>query len=370
MSYEKLPEIPDVDYKSIKLERLTVAPADADIDEALGNLAENVQNFDTKKGKAADGDQVVIDFKGLLDGEPFDGGAAEDYPLVLGSNSFIPGFEEQLIGAKKGEEKKLDVTFPEEYGAEHLAGKAVVFEVTVKEVKKPVPAEIDDEMAKKYGAEDLAALKGQISERLQAEFAGAARAVMKRKLLDQLDEKVSFELPPALVEAEAAQIAHQLWHEENPRGGRPRPPRDRSHRRARETGRAPGEAGSSAGRAGPEERHPGLRRRDVPGDHGAGAPVPGSGTRLLRVRAEERGRAAADPRAALRGQGRRFRLRDVRDHRKGGLQGRSEGRRGRARGRVIAPPSREGLKGAVLRGRPFCIGFFSPSGRESVADIG
>jgi trigger factor len=217
MSYEKLPEIPEVDYKSIKLERLTVAPADADIDEALGNLAENVQNFDTKKGgKAAEGDQVVIDFKGILDGEAFEGGAAEDYPLVLGSNSFIPGFEEQLIGAKKGEEKKLDITFPEEYGAEHLAGKAVVFEVTVKEVKKPVPAEIDDELAKKYGAEDLEALKGQISERLKAEYSGAARAVMKRKLLDQLDEKVSFELPPALVDAEAAQIAHQLWHEENP----------------------------------------------------------------------------------------------------------------------------------------------------------
>jgi trigger factor len=217
MSYEKLPEIPEVDYKSIKLERLTVAPADADVDEALGNLAENVQNFDTKKGgKAAEGDQVVIDFKGILDGEAFEGGAAEDYPLVLGSNSFIPGFEEQLIGAKKGEEKKLDITFPEEYGAEHLAGKAVVFEVTVKEVKKPVPAEIDDELAKKYGAEDLEALKGQISERLKAEYSGAARAVMKRKLLDQLDEKVSFELPPALVDAEAAQIAHQLWHEENP----------------------------------------------------------------------------------------------------------------------------------------------------------
>jgi len=217
MSYEKLPEIPEIDYKSITLEKLTVAPADADIDEALKNLAENVQNFDTKKGgKAAEGDQVVIDFKGILDGEPFEGGAAEDYPLVLGSDSFIPGFEEQLIGAKKGEEKKLDITFPEEYGAEHLAGKDVVFEVTVKEVKKPVPAEVDDELAKKYGAEDLDALKGQITERLQAEYAGAARAVMKRKLLDQLDEKLSFELPPALVDAEAAQIAHQLWHEENP----------------------------------------------------------------------------------------------------------------------------------------------------------
>jgi len=217
MSYEKLPEIQEIDYKSISLERMTVAPADADIDEALGNLAESAQNFATKKGgKAADGDQVVIDFKGLLDGEAFEGGTAEDYPLVLGSNSFIPGFEEQLIGSKKGDEKSLDITFPEDYGAEHLAGKPVAFEVTVKEVKKPVPAEIDDEMAKKYGAEDLEALKGQITERLKAEFSGAARAVMKRKLLDQLDEKVTFDLPPALVEAEAKQIAHQLFHEENP----------------------------------------------------------------------------------------------------------------------------------------------------------
>jgi hypothetical protein len=105
-------------------------PAEADIDEALGNLAENVQNFDTKKGgKAADGDQVVIDFVGKVDGEAFEGGSAEDYPLVLGSNSFIPGFEEQLIGVKKGEEKGVEVTFPEEYGAEHLAGKAVVFDL-------------------------------------------------------------------------------------------------------------------------------------------------------------------------------------------------------------------------------------------------
>ncbi|MFW5655577.1 MAG: trigger factor [Roseicyclus sp.] len=217
MSYEKLPEIPEVDYKAISLERLAVTPSDEDIDEALGNLAENVQDFATKKGgKAADGDQVVIDFVGKLDGEPFEGGAAEDYPLVLGSNSFIPGFEEQLIGVKKGEEKSIEVTFPEEYGAEHLAGKDVVFDVTVKEVKKPVPAEVDDELAKKYGAEDLEALKGQIAERLKAEYSGAARAVMKRKLLDQLDEQVNFDLPPSLVDAEAGQIAHQLWHEENP----------------------------------------------------------------------------------------------------------------------------------------------------------
>ena len=216
MSYEKLPEIPEVDFKALSLEKLVVAPAEADVQDALKNLAESAQNFATKKGKAADGDQVVIDFVGKVDGEAFEGGSAEDYPLVLGSNSFIPGFEDQLIGVKAGEEKAVEVSFPEEYGAEHLAGKAAVFDCTIKEVKKPVAAEIDDELANKFGAEDLAALTGQIEERLKAEYAGAARAVMKRKLLDQLDAAVKFDLPPSLVEAEAKQIAHQLWHEENP----------------------------------------------------------------------------------------------------------------------------------------------------------
>ncbi|WJY20494.1 trigger factor [Fontisubflavum oceani] len=216
MSYEALPEIPDVDYKKLTLERLVVAPGEADVEEALGKIAESAQNFATKKGKAADGDQVVIDFLGKVDGEAFDGGAAEDYPLVLGSNSFIPGFEEQLIGTKAGEEKDVEVSFPEEYQAEHLAGKAAVFECKVKEVKKPVPAEVNDDLAKQYGAEDLAALKGQIAERMKAEYAGAARQVLKRQLLDQLDAQVAFDLPPSLVDAEAGQIAHQLWHEENP----------------------------------------------------------------------------------------------------------------------------------------------------------
>ncbi len=135
---------------------------------------------------------------------------------MLGSNSFIPGFEEQLVGAKAGEEVEVKVTFPEEYGAENLAGKDAAFACTVKAVKAPAAAEIDDELAKKYGAEDLDALKGQITERLEAEYGQAGRAVMKRKLLDLLDEKVKFELPPSLVDAEAGQIAHQLWHEENP----------------------------------------------------------------------------------------------------------------------------------------------------------
>ncbi len=218
MSYEALPEIPEVDFSKIKLEKMVVEADEAAIDEALQNLAENAQNFeDRKKGsKAKDGDQVVIDFVGKVDDVAFEGGSAEDFPLVLGSNQFIPGFEDQLVGVKAEEEKSVEVTFPEEYGNADLAGKPAVFDVTVKAVKAPKPAEIDDELAKKFGAEDLEALKGQISERLMSEYTGAARAVMKRALLDQLDKAVSFELPPSLVDAEAGQIAHQLWHEENP----------------------------------------------------------------------------------------------------------------------------------------------------------
>lgn len=218
MSYEALPTIPDVDFKAIDLEKLVAKADQAAVDEALANLAENAQDFKDRKktAKAKDGDQIVFDFLGKVDGEAFDGGASEDYPLVLGSNSFIPGFEEQLVGVKTGAEKDVVVTFPEEYGAAHLAGKEAVFSCTVKAVKEPVPAEINDELATKFGAEDLAGLKVQIAERIEAEYAGAARAVMKRALLDALDEKVKFELPPSMVETEAGQIAHQLWHEENP----------------------------------------------------------------------------------------------------------------------------------------------------------
>ena len=216
MSYEALPEIPELDLKSVKLEKLVVKAKDEDIDEALENLAKNAQDFEAKDGAAEDGDQVVFDFVGKVDGEAFEGGSAEDYPLVLGSGSFIPGFEEQLVGVKAGEEKAVTVTFPEEYQAEHLAGKEAVFDCTVKEVKAAKAAEINDDLAKKFGAEDLAALKTQIAEHLEAEYAGAARAVQKRALLDELDGLVSFDLPPSLVDAEAGQIAHQLWHEENP----------------------------------------------------------------------------------------------------------------------------------------------------------
>ena len=218
MSYEALPTIPEVDLKKIKLQKLIAKADKASVDEALANLAKTAQDFsDRKKGsKAKDGDQVTIDFLGKVDGEPFEGGAAEDYPLVLGSNSFIPGFETQLVGVKIGEGIEVKVTFPAEYGSENLAGKDAIFDCKVKSVKAPKAAEINDDLAKKFGAEDMVGLKVQISERLEAEYEGAARSVQKRGLLDALDKMVKFELPPSLVEAEAGQIAHQIWHDENP----------------------------------------------------------------------------------------------------------------------------------------------------------
>jgi trigger factor len=218
MTYEALPAIPEIDPAQVSVDKLVVKADDAAVDEALAELAKSSQDFVARaEGDAAQsGDQVVIDFKGSVDGVPFEGGAAEDYPLVLGSGSFIPGFEEQLIGVKAGDAVEVKVSFPAEYQATHLAGKDAVFACTMKEVKAPVAAEVNDDLAKKYGAESLADLRTKIAERLEAEYNGAARAVMKRSLLDQLDKLVSFELPETLVEAEANQIAHQLWHEEHP----------------------------------------------------------------------------------------------------------------------------------------------------------
>ncbi|MSU89891.1 trigger factor [Rhodobacteraceae bacterium 2CG4] len=218
LSYEALPEVPEADFSGIELEKLVAEIDDASVSEALDNLANSANHFESRaEGDAAqDGDQVVIDFVGKIDGEPFDGGSAEDYPLVLGSNSFIPGFEEQLQGAKAGEERNVEVSFPAEYQAEALAGKQAVFECRIKDVKEPKPAPIDDELAKRFGMDDLEALKAQVRERLADEYAGAARQVLKRNLMDKLDEQFDFDLPPSLVETEAKQIAHQLWHEDNP----------------------------------------------------------------------------------------------------------------------------------------------------------
>ena len=218
LNYETLPDVPEADFSKIKLTRMVTEVDDASVTEALENLAKSANNFEKRKkgSKAKDGDQIVIDFLGKVDDVAFDGGQADDYPLVLGSNSFIPGFEEQLVGAKEGEEVEVKVTFPENYQAETLAGKEAVFTCNVKEVKEPKPAEINDELATKFGVEGLDALKTQISERLEQEYQGASRVLMKRELMDALDKAVSFDLPKSLVKAEADQIAHQLWHDANP----------------------------------------------------------------------------------------------------------------------------------------------------------
>ncbi|MGY6694570.1 MAG: trigger factor [Roseinatronobacter sp.] len=213
LNYEALPKIDAPDFSDVTLEKLVVKADDAAVQEALENLAKNAQNFDEKDGAAENSDQVTMDFEGKIDGEIFEGGAAEDFPLVLGSGQFIPGFEEQLIGVKAGDEKAVTVNFPDDYGAKHLAGKEAVFDCKIKAVKAPGEAKIDDDLAKQFGAESLDALKAQITERLEAEYAQASRAVLKRGLLDALDAKVDFDLPPSLVEAESKQIAHQLWHD-------------------------------------------------------------------------------------------------------------------------------------------------------------
>jgi trigger factor len=218
VAYEALPAIPEIDAGAITLDRLVVTADETAVAEALENLAGSAKSFEDRAAdaKAENGDQVVIDFEGSVDGTPFEGGKAEDYPLELGSNNFIPGFEAQLVGSQAGDSLTVAVTFPADYGAKHLAGKEAAFAVTVKAVKAPLPAAIDDDLAKKFGVDTLETLKGQIAERLAAEYKGAARAVMKRALLDRLDAMVSFDLPSNLVDAEAGQIAHQLWHEENP----------------------------------------------------------------------------------------------------------------------------------------------------------
>ncbi len=213
MALEVMPDFEPVDPKTLKLERPVYEASDADLDEALKELAGQAKSYEDKKGKtvkAADGDQLTIDFLGKLDGEPFEGGAAEDADLVIGSNRFIPGFEEQLKGAKVGEEKTIEVTFPEDYQAKNLAGKLATFDVKVKAIKAEAETQIDDEFAKRIGLESLDKLKDLLRQNLNQQYAGAARFKLKRALLDELDKKHSFDLPPKMVDAEFDGIWQQV----------------------------------------------------------------------------------------------------------------------------------------------------------------
>jgi trigger factor len=213
IALEVIPEFEPADFSGMALKRPVYEPTDKEVDEAVAELAESSKTYEPRKGKtvkAKDGDQLLIDFVGRVDGEVFEGGSAEDATLTLGSGQFIPGFEEQLVGAKPEDEVLVKVTFPAEYQAAQLAGKDAEFTVNVKEVRAPKASKIDDELAQRLGIEDLEKLKELLRSNLQSQFAGATRFKLKRALLDILDEKHDFPLPPRMVEAEFSQIWDQV----------------------------------------------------------------------------------------------------------------------------------------------------------------
>src|SRR5262245_4664254 len=206
IAMEILPKIELADFKGLKLEKLVAEISDAEVDEGVKRVAEANRPYAAKDGKAASGDRVVISFVGTVDGQPFEGGAAEDAPIVLGSGQFIPGFEEQLVGIAAGETRTVSVIFPEAYPSEALKGKPAKFEVTAKSVEAPTEVAIDDDFAKTLGLESLAKLKDAIKERIGREHGAVTRRRLKRALLDQLDERHKFDLPPTMVEEEFGNV--------------------------------------------------------------------------------------------------------------------------------------------------------------------
>lgn len=215
LTFEVMPEFDLPDFSALKLSRPVVEVSDEEVDESIARMAEQQQNFEPKdeKAKAEDGDRLTIDFLGKVDDVAFEGGTAEGASLVLGSGQFIPGFEEQLVGAKAGDDVTVNVTFPDEYGAEHLAGKDAVFDVKVKEVAGPVETKIDDEFATQMGLESLDALKEALKGRIGEDYGRISRNRVKRSLLDELDGLLDFELPPTMLEQELEQIIQQAQSE-------------------------------------------------------------------------------------------------------------------------------------------------------------
>jgi trigger factor len=208
MSIEILPKIELADFKGIQLERLNAEVTDAEVEESLAKIVEQSRPFAAKGegAKAENGDRVTIDFTGKMDGTPFQGGTGGDVALHLGSGTFIPGFEDQLIGVTAGEQRTVNVTFPQIYPAAHLAGKNAEFDITVKSVETPQAVTLDDEFAKSLGLESLAKLREMVKERLTREHAGMSRQKVKRKLLDELDAKHKFTAPPTLVDDEFTNV--------------------------------------------------------------------------------------------------------------------------------------------------------------------
>ena len=210
LAYEIIPAIELKDVSGIKVTREVVDIDEAEVTEQILKIAENARTYETKKGKAANGDRVTIDYLGKVDGEAFDGGKDEDAELVLGSNRFIPGFEEQLVGLKAGDEKVINVTFPAEYPAANLAGKEATFDITVKDVAAAADVEINDDLATKLGLESADKLKEVVRGQIESQYGSMTRQKVKRQILDQLDELYQFDTPQRLVDAEFDNIWRQI----------------------------------------------------------------------------------------------------------------------------------------------------------------
>jgi len=214
---ETLPEIEPMDFRQLALERLKVSAAESDVEDAGKRLAEGNPDFTPAAAghKAASGDVAVIDFVGTIEAKAFPGGSAEGHHLRLGSGNFIPGFEEQLVGAAAGDKRDVKVTFPADYAAKNLAGKEAAFAVTVKELKQAAPAKIDDAFAEKLGAKDAADLKAKIKQQIEADYGQLARMRLKRQLLDKLAEGHTFGVPESMVEAEFNLIWREVEEQKN-----------------------------------------------------------------------------------------------------------------------------------------------------------
>lgn len=211
MSYEVLPKVELKDFKSVAVERPIAEVKDEEIEEELKKLADTTRSFSAKQGKAAQGDRVTVSYVGKIDGKPFEGGTDENAQIRLGTTQLIPGFAEQIEGMAAGDEKTIDVTFPENYGAAQLAGKPATFDIKVKEVAGPDELKIDDDLAKKLGVESLDKVRDLIRQQVQNQYRNTSRLRVKRQLLDQLDALHKFDLPPTMVEREFENI----WREVN-----------------------------------------------------------------------------------------------------------------------------------------------------------
>ena len=213
LAYEVLPEFEVPALDKLKIERPVVEVSDKEVDEQAMKVAENTRSWDEKKGKAAKKDRITMNYLGKVDGEAFEGGADDDAKLVLGSDTFIPGFEDQLVGKSAGDETTVKVTFPEEYGAEHLAGKKAEFDVKITLVEKPGKLELNDETAKLLGMDSIEKLREVIKEQIQSQYDSFTRAKVKRQVLDQLNKKTKMEMPTQMVEQEFENIWTQVTQE-------------------------------------------------------------------------------------------------------------------------------------------------------------